>query len=53
MKSKEDVFETLKMILEWYDTNRVFLKMSKEKAIEKTLDNYSDFYEWIYDKGER
>ena len=49
MKSKEDVMETLKMILEWYDTNRIFLKMNKEKAVEKTLENYDDFYEWIYE----
>jgi hypothetical protein len=49
MKSREDVNETLKMILDRYDTNRCFLKYDKERAILRTLESYDDFYDWVYE----
>lgn len=48
MKNKEDVTETLRMILSFYDTYRE-MNISKEESIRRTLENYDDFYEWIYE----
>jgi hypothetical protein len=53
-KSKEDVFLTLRLILE---THNNYIKI-KEKGvaapdfnpIEKTLQTYHDFYEWLEGK---
>jgi len=40
------------VILDFYDTYRIGLKISKKESIGRILDNYSDFYDWIYEKGE-
>ncbi len=47
MKSKKVIFKTLKKILSFYDSYRISCKMSKEEAINKTLETYDDFYEWL------
>ena len=49
MKLKEDVYQTLKEILHYYEANRKILKLNEEKATKRVLDVYSDFYEWIYE----
>jgi hypothetical protein len=45
MKDKKWVFQTLGIILDFYDNERVILKKSKEEAKKKVLEIYSDFYE--------
>jgi hypothetical protein len=45
MKSKKWFFGSLKEMLGYYESYRVVLKMSKEDAVNKTLETYSDFYE--------
>jgi len=50
MKSEKLIFETLSLILYMYDNYRFCCKMTEEEAKKKTLDNYSDFYEWLREK---
>lgn len=47
MKTKKEIFETLECILTCYDSYRINLDLSEEQAQQKTLDTYSDFYEWL------
>lgn len=47
LKDKQDVFRTLKKILEFYDCYRVILGNNRKIAVEKTLETYNDFYEWL------
>lgn len=50
MKSKQDFFKALKLFLANYEFNKSFFKLSSEMATNKTLHEYSDFYEWIQEK---
>ncbi len=50
MKKRKEVFETLNQILLCYESYRNILKLTQDKAIKKTLDTYSDFYEWLGDR---
>ena len=50
MKSKKDVFNTLETILGYYEIYRANLNLSIEDATKKTLETYSDFYEWLQEK---
>jgi len=50
MKDKELVFETLKLILVFYDNMRFCCKQSEQEAVDKTLKAYNDFYEWLNEK---
>ena len=47
MKSKKEVFDTLETILGFYENYRTTLGLSVEEATKKTLETYSDFYEWL------
>lgn len=50
MKNKKVVFDTLRQMLRFYDNYRFLMKMTEDEATEKTLEVYSDYYEWL--KGE-
>jgi len=52
MKSKKMVFATLEIMLAYYDNFRFILKMTEADAVKKTLETYSDFYEWLTEKKE-
>jgi len=47
MKTKEQVFETLRFILTFYENYRFVVNYSEEEAKKKTLQVYSDFYDWL------
>lgn len=50
MKNKEEVFDTLKQLLQFYDCYRRLMDMSHKDAVEKTLEVYHDFFEWITER---
>lgn len=45
MKDKTWTFRTLRMMLDWYETYRIVLKLSPDQAMGRTLETYGDFYE--------
>jgi hypothetical protein len=48
MKRREDVFLVLTEILKFYEAYRNTLRFNEGKSIKRTLETYSDFYDWIY-----
>lgn len=46
-RDKEWFYDALRIMLGFYDNYRNVLKLSKEEAIERTLDSYDDFYEML------
>jgi len=50
MKTKKEVMETLETILKWCALKKTILGLDEEEAIKQTLENYSDFYEWLNGK---
>jgi hypothetical protein len=49
MKTKEDVIDTLSMIIDFYQ-GYIEIGITPKEAKRRTLDNYSDFYEWVYEQ---
>lgn len=50
MKNRDDIMETLRKIIEFAFVYKTDLDMDETEAINKTLQAYSDFPEWL--KGE-
>lgn len=47
VKSRSEVMTCLRMILQAHDDNKRVLKLDDEQAINKTIDMYDDFYQWL------
>jgi len=47
MKSEEEVFDTLREMLGYYESYRNTLNLSERDAAVKTLKTYEDFYQWL------
>ena len=52
IQSKDNVFKTLRNMLKFYNGYKTSLNMTMEDAINKTLESYDDFYEWLTRKNE-
>jgi len=50
VKSKKQIMETLSFMFDSYNVHRETLKYDHEKARDKVLENYDDFYNWLVNK---
>jgi hypothetical protein len=47
VKNRKEINRALKQMLNFYDSYRTVLKLSKSAAQRNVEETYSDFYEWL------
>jgi hypothetical protein len=51
-RTKEEVFVVIKSFLEAYNSSREILNLEHDEAVEKVINSYDDYFEWLQGKDE-
>ena len=55
MKTKQQIQEQINQVVRWvYDFSTIdkFKKIYGEKLLDKLLEDWADFGDWVYDEGD-